>query len=112
MAFQRLGGMNWDALRKARSEKEVKEIIAEADSYYHDHYLAGREPTILKAIQDRRCSKTSEAFRRFLASALAGSEYGLSPRRSEVIRAKSLRWDPVENRWRWVWVNRAAVEAK
>jgi hypothetical protein len=90
MAFQRLGGMNWEALRKVRSGKEVKKIIAEVDSYYHDRYLAGREPAILKAIQDKRCPKTSEApFRRFLASALAGFEYGLSPRRSEVIRAKS-----------------------
>jgi hypothetical protein len=100
MAFERLGGVNWEALRKARSKKEVKKIIAQADDFYRDRFLKDREPAILKANRDKRCPKTSRAYVKYLAVSLAGAEYGLSPRRSEIVVRKGPSLFPAPSRLR------------
>jgi hypothetical protein len=78
--------LDCQGLRRAQSEDAVNDIIAQTDPYYRERFLSGRESAIFRAIGDKRCPRTSgPGFRRFLAVALAGAEYGLSPRRSEVI---------------------------
>ena len=88
--------VDWNVLRTAKTREAVERALREVDTYYRDRFLDKREAEILKILGDKRCPKDGEgsAFHKFLAVALAGSEYHLSPRRSLVIMSKSRQQAP------------------